>query len=297
MGRVRIGINPLTWSNDDLPSLGGETPLETALAQGRAAGFEGFELGVKFPREAGVLGPILERHDLVLASGWFSGRLLEQSVEAEIAAITPHVELLAALGCSVLIYAEVSGSVQGQRSTPLSHRPRLRDRDWGSFGERLGEVAAFTASRGLALSYHHHMGTVVETEAEVDRLMEVTPEDVHLLLDTGHLLFAGGDPLAVLDRYGPRIAHVHCKDIRPQILADVRNRDTSFVEAVLAGVFAVPGDGCIDYPGVFARLARMNYRGWLIVEAEQDPVIAPSLPTAERAFRYLRSSAAAAGLV
>jgi inosose dehydratase len=293
---VRIGVNPLTWSNDDLPALGGETPLETCLAEGKAAGFEGFELGNKFPRDPTVLGPILERHGLVLASGWFSGALLAQPLEAEIESLKPHVHLLKSLGCEALVYAEISASIQGQRTTPLSHRPRLRDDEWRMFGRKLEQLAAYTASEGLKLAYHHHMGTVVETEHEVDRLMDNTRAPVYLLLDTGHMVFAGGDPAAVAARYGSRIAHVHCKDVRLPIMESARNRDTSFIDAVLAGAFAAPGDGCVDYPAVFGQLQEASYRGWLIFEAEQDPVVAPSLATAQRAFQYLERETAAAGL-
>lgn len=293
---IRIGVNPLTWSNDDLPELGGETPLETCLAEGKAAGFAGFELGHKFPRDPAVLGPILQAHGLVLASGWFSGGLLARSVEQEIEALKPHVHLLKTLGCDALVYAEISASIQGQHKTPLSYRPRLRDDDWAAFGRKLERVAEWTLNEGLKLAYHHHMGTVVETEQEVDRLMDCAGEPVYLLLDTGHMVFAGGDPVAVAKRYGSRIAHVHCKDVRRPIMQASRNCDTSFIDAVLGGVFAAPGDGCVSYPAVFAALKSADYRGWLIFEAEQDPAVAPSLPTAKRAFAYLDRETRAAAL-
>jgi len=293
---VRIGVNPLTWSNDDLPELGGETPLDTCLAEGKSAGFEGFELGNKFPRDPAVLAPILDRHGLVLASGWFSGALLARSVEDEIEALEPHVNLLKSLGCDALVYAEISASVQGQPTTPLSRRPRLRDDQWRTFGENLERIAAYTADEGLQLAYHHHMGTVVETEQEVDRLMECTSEPVHLLLDTGHMVFGGGDPVAVLNRHASRVAHVHCKDVRLPIMQSMRNRDASFIDAVLAGAFAAPGEGCVDYPAVFRQLHEARYSGWLIFEAEQDPVIAPASATAQRAFQYLDCETVAAGL-
>ncbi|MDH3714019.1 MAG: TIM barrel protein, partial [Gammaproteobacteria bacterium] len=181
-------------------------------------------------------------------------------------------------------------------ATPLSHRPRLRDDQWQAFGEKLERLAAYTAGEGLKLAYHHHMGTIVETEQEVDRLMACTQEPVYLLLDTGHMVFAGGDPEAVAARHASRIAHVHCKDVRRPIMEASRNRDTSFIDAVLAGAFAAPGDGCVDYPAVFRALHKADYRGWLIFEAEQDPVIAPSLATAQRAYQYLDHETAAAGL-
>ena len=194
---VRLGISPIGWSNDDLPELGGDTPLETCLAEARRVGFAGIELGHKFPRDPSLLRAVLERHELLLISGWYSGRLLDRSVEEELAAIEAHLALLVALGCTVLVYAETSASVAGDRRRPLSHRPRLCDGEWRDFAARLTELAESVARRGVRLAYHHHMGTVVENEAEIDRLMAATGASVGLLLDTGHLMFAGSDPVAL----------------------------------------------------------------------------------------------------
>jgi hypothetical protein len=180
---VRLGISPIGWSNDDLPELGGDTPLDSCLAEARAAGYEGVELGHKFPRDPAILRHILERFGLALISGWYSGRLLERSVRAEIAAIEPHCSLLVAMGCAVLVYAETSGSIAGDRHHPLSGRPRLGASDWHDFGVRLTELADHLSACGIALVYHHHMGTVIESEAEIDRLMAVTGDKVGLLLD------------------------------------------------------------------------------------------------------------------
>ncbi len=294
---VRLGINPLTWSNDDLPALGAETPLAVCLSEGREAGFTGFELGNKFPRDPQVLGPILQRHDLALVSGWYSTYLLERNVDAEIAAVQPHLHLLKTLGASVMVVAECSGCVHGERGTPVSRRPILAETAWPGFARRLSAFGDYLASEGIRLAYHHHMGTVVETEAEVDRLMAGTDTSVGLLLDTGHLTYAGGDPAAVAARHAGRINHVHCKDIRPRVLADARNRDRSFLDAVLDGVFCMPGDGVVDYPGVFTILREAGYHGWLVVEAEQDPVVAPSLAEACKGHAYLQRTAVGAGLM
>src|SRR5579863_5965583 len=171
---VRLGISPIGWSNDDLPALGGATPLETCLAEACRAGFAGIELGHKFPRDPAVLRPILERHRLTLISGWYSGRLLDRAVDEEMAAIEGHLALLAAMGCAVLVYAETSGSIAGDRHRPLSGRPRLGDGGWRDFGDRLTELAEHLSGRGIRLAYHHHMGTVVESETEIDRLMAAT---------------------------------------------------------------------------------------------------------------------------
>jgi inosose dehydratase len=283
----RIGINPLTWTNDDMPELGAETPLETCLSEARQAGYEGVELGNKFPRTVETLGPILEAHDLALVSGWYSGGLLERSVADEMEAIKDHLSLLSGLGCDVMVFAEVTGCVHGMRATPLSARRVLDSSEWIGFGERLTEVAKRIADRGVAMAYHHHMGTVVQSEAEIDRLMEVTGDSVGLLLDTGHLAYAGGDPLGAARRHATRINHVHCKDIRADILERVRATDTSFLDAVLEGVFTVPGDGSIDFPGVLSILRENGYDGWLVVEAEQDPAIAHPLTYSRMGYTSL----------
>jgi len=293
---VRFGISPIGWSNDDLPELGGDTPLEICLAEARLAGFEGIELGNKFPRDPAVLRPIMERHELSLISGWYSGHLLERSVPEEWAAIEAHHALLVAMGCAVLVYAEASGSIASDRCRPLSARPGLSAGGWWDFGGRLTELAERLLQYGIRLAYHHHVGTVVESEAEIDRLMAVTGDGVGLLLDTGHLAFAGADPTILARRYGHRIAHVHCKDVRRDILASVRAGDASFLDAVLDGVFTVPGDGCIDFGGVLAALAVADYSGWLVVEAEQDPAKASPLVYARLGFGHLSAAAARAGL-
>jgi sugar phosphate isomerase/epimerase len=191
---VRLGISPIGWSNDDLPELGGDTALETCLAEARLAGFQGIELGNKFPRDPALLRPILEWHGLSLISGWYSGRLLDRSVTEELAVIEVHRALLVAMGCAVLVYAETSRSIAGDRCRPLSGRPRLGDGGWRDFGGRLTDLAQRLSRRGIRLVYHHHIGTVVESEAEIDRLMAATGDSVALLLDTGHLAFAGVDP-------------------------------------------------------------------------------------------------------
>jgi len=274
---VRLGINPLTWTNDDMPELGAETPLETCLAEAKQAGFAGVELGNKFPRTASALKPILERHGLALASGWYGSRLLERDVDDEMAEAESHVALLSALGCTAMVFAEVSRAIHGERTTALSRRPVLSDADWALLSPRLAEMGRRLKARGLHLAYHHHMGTVIESHADVDRLMDSTGPEVGLLLDTGHLTFAGGDPVAAAKRHAKRVVHVHCKDIRAKVMQDVKARDLPFLEAVLEGVFTVPGDGSVDYAAVLPPVAAAGYQGWLVVEAEQDPAKAHPL--------------------
>jgi inosose dehydratase len=284
---VRIGINPLTWSNDDMPELGGETSLETCLTEAKQAGYDGVELGNKFPRKADALRPILTKHGLALVSGWYSSRLLERSVEDEKRAAEDHLTLLKAMGCTVMVYAEVSGCVHGDRKTPVSRRPVLAENRWKEFGARMTEMGRYLQGRGVTLAYHHHMGTVIETEADIDRLMKETGPEVTLLLDTGHLTYANGDPLAVAKRHGGRVAHVHCKDVRRDVLAKAKAEDKSFLNAVLDGVFTVPGDGMVDYASILLVLKDAGYSDWLVVEAEQDPAKAHPLTYAKKGYETL----------
>jgi inosose dehydratase len=284
---VRIGINPISWSNDDLPSLGGETPLEVALSEGKKIGYDGFELGNKFPREPKALREVLARHDLALVSGWYSGQLARRSVEEEIAAVGPHLDLLASNGAAVMVYGEVANSIQGS-SAPLYKRPRFfRDDQWREYAEKLTAFARYTLERGVRVGYHHHMGAYVETPADVDRLMALAGDEVGLLFDSGHMTFAGGDAVAMLEKHVGRVCHVHCKDVRPAVIKLARNRDWSFLEAVINGAFTVPGDGAVDFDSLLSILEKVGYRGWLVVEAEQDPVVAPAYRYAEIGYRNL----------
>jgi inosose dehydratase len=289
----RIGINPLTWSNDDLPSLGADNSLETCLREAREAGYAGVELGHKFPRDPAVLGPILERHGLALISGWYSARLLERDATAEFAAMSDHLRLLQALRCEVMVVAEVTHCIHGEWHSRLSRRPHLPAARWPEFGARLTRLAERMRAHGLRLAYHHHMGTVVQSSDDIDNLMRHSGDAVGLLLDTGHLAFAGDDPARVAETYASRIVHVHCKDVRREVLARCLNRDTSFLDAVLQGVFTVPGDGCIDYPRVLPAIARAGYQGWWVVEAEQDPAIAEPRRYARMGYEYLSGALAA----
>jgi inosose dehydratase len=284
---VRIGINPISWSNDDLPSLGGETPLDVALSEGAAIGYRGFELGNKFPREPEALRKVLEPHDLSLVSGWYSGRLARRSVEEEVADAGPHLRLLAEGGASVMVYGEVADSIQGA-SAPLYKRPRfVRAAQWREYGERVTAFARHTQQHGVRLAYHHHMGAYVESPPDIDRFIENTGDEVGLLFDSGHMMFAGGDPVAMLERHVRRVCHVHCKDVRPAVVRMARNRNWSFLESVINGAFTVPGDGAVDFRALIEILRRNAYRGWLVVEAEQDPVVAPAYRYAEMGFRHL----------
>jgi inosose dehydratase len=289
---VRIGINPISWSNDDLPALGGDTPLETALREGAEIGYEGFELGNKFPQDPEALRAKLAAFGVACVSGWYSGRLAEGTLEDEIAACRPHLEKLRHNACRVVVYGEVAGSIQGRIDVPLARRPRFPDESaWRVYAAKLeGFGKHLRAEYGITLAYHHHMGAYVESPEDVDHLMALTGPDVGLLFDTGHAWYGGAtDVVAQLARHAERVVHVHCKDVRPQVVRAARNDGWSFLTGVINGTFTVPGDGAIDFGGVLATLHDAGYEGWLVVEAEQDPAVAPSYAYAKKGYDTLRA--------
>jgi inosose dehydratase len=286
-GRIRLGIAPIGWSNDDLAELGGDIPLEQCLREAREAGYAGIEKGGKFPLDPKVLGPLLEEHGLELVTGWFAGELRRGSVEREKRRIAQQLALYQALDVRLMVYAETTDTVQAAMDVPVASRPRMPDEEFKSYGDRLTELAEWLQSEGCPMTFHHHMGTVVETEREIDLLMARTGDAVGLLFDTGHLHFAGGDVLATARRHGRRINHVHCKDIRAGVLARLRAENWSFPKGVVEGVFTVPGDGAIDFGAVAQVLAEIGYSGWVVVEAEQDPRKANPLEMAKIGHRAL----------
>lgn len=286
---LRLGINPLSWTNDVIEEFGDDTPLETFLREAAECGYRGVEMGRKFPREAAVLRPLLAEYDLALASGWYSGLLAERDVEAELAAVADHAELLAACGAGVMVYGEC-GLMPGEAplDAPLSRTPAIARGDWAAYGERLTRFAeALEARHGIALAYHAHLMMVVESEAEIDALMANTGEAVGLLFDAGHVVAGGGDMAGLLARHGRRINHLHLKDIRGGIMARVRREDISFNQGVRDGMFTVPGDGDLDFAPLLDFATSGDYRGWLIVEAEQDPAKAPPKAMAAKAYRHI----------
>ncbi|WP_421547105.1 myo-inosose-2 dehydratase [Pseudomonas sp. QD4] len=288
MPSIRIGINPISWSNDDLPSLGGETPLSTALSEGREIGYEGFELNGKFPRDAKGVADVLRPYGLALVSGWYSSQLARRSAAEEIDAIASHVELLAQNGAKVLVYGEVADSIQGQRIA-LVERPRFHSQQaWQAYADKLTELARFTLSRGVRLAYHHHMGAYVESPADIDQLMQLTGREVGLLFDSGHCYMGGGEPLEVLRKHIDRVCHVHFKDVRKPVVQLARNNLWSFPDCIINGTFTVPGDGDIDFAALLEVLLDADYQGWLVVEAEQDPAVAPSYAYAKKGYETLR---------
>jgi len=293
--KAKLGIAPIAWSNDDLPELGGDTPLETCLREAKQAGFAGVETGGKFPKKAAELGPILDQHGLKLVSGWYSGTVLDNDLEAEKDQVREQLELFSALGADCIFYGETAGTIQNKRDEPLVNRRRLSEEDIKAYGQKLTAFAEFCAEQGVPLAFHHHMATAIETERDVDLLMANTGPAVRLLHDAGHMAFAGGDPLALIEKHGHRIAHVHAKDIRADVIDGLDRQKESFLDAVLKGAFTVPGDGVLDFGAITRRLADVGYEGWFVVEAEQDPALAPPFEYAQIGFRTLTAALSAAG--
>lgn len=271
---IEWGVSPIAWANDDLPELGGDTTLETILTDAREIGFTGIELGNKFPRDAALLAPIMAQHDMRLIGGWYSGNLIVRDADAEIAAMADHMALLKAMGSPVFVLAETSNAVHCDRASRIDGSPRLAAEDWAGFGQRLNSVAAYVNAQGLRFAYHHHLGTVVETAQDLERFFAATQSHVGLVLDTGHALYGGIDPIAVVRNHPERINHVHCKDVRTSRHAQFRTDGCSFLDGVIGGMFTTPGDGDYDYRPFIRALAEISYSGWIVIEAEQDPAIA-----------------------
>lgn len=293
---VKIGISPIAWQNDDLPDLTSAFTMEQCLKEAREIGYTGVERGRRMPADTEGLKAYLQKYDIALCGGWCSGNLLVARVEEECAAITQQVDQFISLNAPCLVYAECSNTVQGMANTPVNDRPKLSKDEVTTYAKKLSEVAKWMQDRGMVLSYHHHMGSFIESEEEVNWLMEGSSPEVTLCFDTGHLLFGGGDVMATMDRWADRIHHVHFKDIRPDVVKDVRDNDRSFLDAVIAGAFTVPGDGCIDFQAVADKLAKMSFNGWIVVEAEQDPAKAPPYEYSQKGYQHILEVCANAGL-
>jgi len=293
---VKIGISPIAWQNDDLPDLTAAYTMEQAVKEAREIGYTGVERGRRMPQDTEGLRLFLERFDIALCGGWCSGNLLVSDVAAEQAGIFPQVEQFAALQAPCIVYAECSNTVQGQIGVPVNDRPKLSRDEVHAYGRKLTELAKWTAGQGVTLSYHHHMGAFIEDQEDIDWLMESSGPEVTLCFDTGHLVFGGGDIAKTMDRWGDRIHHVHFKDIRPDVVRDVRENNRSFLDAVVAGAFTVPGDGAIDFLDVAQRLRCMDYNGWIVVEAEQDPAKAPPYDYSKMGYEHILAVCTKAGL-
>ena len=280
MPEARLGISPIAWWNDDLEELSDDVSLEECLRQASRAGLSGMETGRRFPMDMDELGPMLARYAMSVCGGWFSGTLLDGDIEAEKERIAKQHAFFRAANAPCIIYGETARSVQGERHTPLAHKPRLTETAMEAYGRKISDFADWCAGNGMPLAYHHHMGAAVETEGEVDLLM--THSSVPLLLDVGHMAFAGGDILRVIENHHTRISHIHTKDIRKDVVDGLDRERESFLDAVIKGAFTVPGDGSLDFEEIVKAVAAKGYEGWFVIEAEQDPAGNPPLEMAKK---------------
>jgi inosose dehydratase len=295
---ILYGTNPIAWSNDDDQTLGAHIPLEQCLDETAKIGFDGIEKGHKLPTTPEGIARELGGRGLKYISGWHSLNLLTNSIEDEKAAMQPFLDLLKAVGSKVIITCETSNAIHGNDGVPVNNKPVLAASEWADFGRGVEALAAFAAEQGITLVYHHHMGTVVESEAEIDLFMQHTGPATKLLFDTGHCYFGGGNPAAVAERHMARVRHIHAKNVRPDIMRQVREENLSFLEGVRRGVFTVPGDaeGGVDFLPVLKSAAAHGYEGWLVIEAEQDPSVRNPFEYQSMGFNALRSFAREAGL-
>ena len=288
MKKLQLGIAPIGWSNDDLPELGGDISLDSCLKDMQSIGYAGTELGNKFPTGGTEIKTLLKSYNLVLASSWHSTFFLQDSFSKERTRLESKLEQLVDAGAKNINICECTGSVHGIEDKALSTRPRMRAEDWTPFAKNMSEAGKICSDYGIKLCYHHHMGTVVQSQEEIETLLESTdPEHVFLCFDTGHLSFAGADPLVCWQIFSSRVRHVHLKDIRENILKKLMINDWSFLKGVKEGVFTVPGDGGIDFRPLIHKILDSNYSGWLLVEAEQDPSKADPYTYAKRAYAFL----------
>ncbi len=285
---IKLGIAPIGWTNDDMPELGGDIPFEQCIDEMALAGFEGCEVGNKFPREPKILKSELALRNLEIASAWFSSFFTIGEWKKTVERFIEHRDFLYEMGARVIVVSESGRSIQG-KAIPLKDKPIFTDVEWKRMITGLHELGNLAKKKKMEVVYHHHMGTGVQTMEEVEKLMnETDPELVSLLLDTGHVVLAGGNPVNFVKKFGKRIKHVHFKDVRENVMKKAFKEGMSFLEAVKAGVFTVPGDGMIDFTPIIEALNQINYKGWIVVEAEQDPKKAPPLLYAKKAREYLR---------
>ena len=285
--KAKLGIAPIAWWNDDLEELSDDVSLEECLRQANVAGFTGIETGRRFPMDAKVLSPILAQYNISICGGWFSGLLLDGSIEEEKDRIAVQMDFFKESGAPCIVYGETSRSVQGMRNIPLDQKPKLSDDEMKSYARKMTDFAEWCEDSGMPISYHHHMAAVIETEKELDAFMNQSGEALPLLYDTGHMAFAGGDVLRVIDNHHKRISHVHTKDVRQKVADNLDRSRESFLDAVIKGVFSVPGDGSLNFKSIINRLASYGYEGWFVIEAEQDPVVNPPLQMAQLGHKEL----------
>ncbi|MFA9463592.1 MAG: myo-inosose-2 dehydratase [Velocimicrobium sp.] len=286
--KVKLGIAPIAWTNDDMPDLGKENTFEQCVSEMALAGFTGSEIGNKYPKDIDTLKKALELRGMQICNCWFSSFLTTKPYEETEAEFIKQVDFLKAMGAKVIGVAEQGHSIQGLDNSVFDDKYIMNDEEWNLLSTGLNKLGKIAKDKGISLTYHHHMGTVVQTEEEVDRFMDSTdPEYVSLLFDTGHFAYSGVDPLNIVQKYVKRIKHVHLKDIRQEVVDKVKAEHLSFLQGVRLGTFTIPGDGCIDFSPIFQVLEESGYEGYMLVEAEQDPAIANPFEYALRARQYI----------
>ena len=289
---VSLGIAPIGWCNDDMPELGAENTFQQIVSEMALAGFTGCEIGNKYPTDPAELKKALDLRGMRIASRWYSSFLLTRPFAEEEKDFIANLDFLAAVGADRINVSEQSYSIQGQTQTPIltgGHKKVMDNAEWDRFCDGLDKLGKIAVDRGFKLCFHHHMGTVVQTSEEVDRMMTSTdPRYVFLCYDTGHFTFAGEDPLTMLKKYVDRVGHVHLKDMRLHVVQEARDNNWSFLQSVRNGAFTVPGDGGVDFDPVFKVLDEAGYQGWILVEAEQDPAKANPLEYAIKGRKYIK---------
>ena len=291
--KAKLGIAPIAWWNDDLAELSDDVSLEECLRQASVAGFTGMETGRRFPMDMAELGPILQKYGISVCGGWFSGLLLDGDIEVEKDRIAQQHAFFKAAKAPCIVYGETARSVQGIKSATLATKPKLTEAEIAVYGRKISDFADWCAANGMPISYHHHMAAAIETEAELDLFMKHST--VPLLFDAGHMAFAGGDNLRVIETHWKRITHVHTKDVRMGVINALDRTKESFLDAVVKGAFTVPGDGSLDFEAIVKALAAKGYEGWFVVEAEQDPKVSPPLEMAKKGHKELLRVMATAG--
>ena len=290
--KVKLGIAPIAWTNDDMPDLGAENTFEQCISEMALAGFTGCEVGNKYPKDTKVLKKALDLRGMQICNAWFSTFLTTKPYEETEKGFIEHITFLKEMGAKVVGVSEQGHSIQGTDLSIFDDKYVMNDEEWDMLCTGLNKLGKVAKDMGITLTFHHHMGTVVQTEAEIDRLMENTdPELFNLLFDSGHLAYCGEDYMSVLKKYIKRIKHVHLKDVRPDVIADVKANKESFLQGVRKGTFTVPGDGVIDFAPIFEVLSENDYEGYVLVEAEQDPAIANPFEYALKARKYIAEKA------
>jgi inosose dehydratase len=295
---IRYGTNPIAWSNDDDWSLGAHLTHEDCLSDCRKIGFDGIEKGHKMPDEGAALKAKLAEYGLRFVGAWHSTNLLVNDIGAEIKSLDAFIDFVKAAGGDHINACECSNTVHGNDAVPVNDRPIMTDAEWERFSKGYETLSAHAAKRGMPMGYHHHMGTIIESAADIDRFMAMAGPQTRLLLDTGHAYFGGADPAEVARKYMDRVTHIHAKNIRPAIMREVREKKLSFLEGVRRGAFTVPGDpeGCVDFAPILKIAAGHGYSGWLVIEAEQDSAVRNPYDYQSLGLRSLKSMARAAGL-